>query len=192
MTTSAPTTATTEETTTLNGWDTEAMAQAVAGVEEQPEAGRLTWRSHVSWDGGFGLDVHTREIEQLGEAMPRRFTLRGDHPPELLGENTGPTAVETILAALGACMAGTFAAQATARGVAIDGVEIDVEGVIDLNGFFGLRPTAPGLTDVALSFHVTSDAEPEVLEEILQAASGHSPVFDSLSRPLDVDVTLAV
>ena len=59
-------------TTTLNGWDVEAMTQAVTMVKKQPEAGLLTWRGRSIWDGGFGLDVRTREIEQLGEVM---------HPP---------------------------------------------------------------------------------------------------------------
>jgi hypothetical protein len=51
-------------TTTLNGWDVEATTQAVTMVEEQPEAGLLTWRGRSIWDGGFGVDVRTREIEQ--------------------------------------------------------------------------------------------------------------------------------
>ena len=67
-------------TTTLNGWDVEAMTQAITMVKEQPEAGLLTWRGRSIWDGGFGLDVRTREIEQLGEVMDRHFTLRSDHP----------------------------------------------------------------------------------------------------------------
>jgi hypothetical protein len=40
------------------------MTQAITMVEEQPEAGLLTWRGRSPWDGGFGLDVRTREIEQ--------------------------------------------------------------------------------------------------------------------------------
>jgi hypothetical protein len=122
-------------TTTLNGWDVEAMTQAITMVKEQPEAGLLTWRGRSIWDGGFGLDVRTREIEQLGEVMDRHFTLRSDHPPELLGKNTGPAVIETVLAALGGCMTGAFAAQATARGVRIDSLTVDLECTIDLNGF---------------------------------------------------------
>lgn len=176
--------------TELNGWNVEAMTQAVEGVKQQPEAGKLTWRSRVTWDGGFGLDVRTREIEQLGQVVERRFTMRGDHPPELLGHNTGPTAIETLLAALGSCMAGTFAAQATARGVKIEGLEVDVEGAIDLNGFFGLKPIRPGLSDVRLSFRVKSDASSQVLKEVLDAAQSLSPVFDSVTKPVGVWVTV--
>lgn len=172
--------------TVLNGWDVKAMEQAIDDVRETPEAGRLTWRSTVSWDGGFGLDVRTREIEQLGQRMSRRFTLRGDHPPELLGNNTGPTAIETLLAALGACMVGTFAAQATGRGVGLRSLEVEIEARIDLNGFFGLSDTAPGISDVTLQFQVDSDASQAVLEEILAAARAHSPVHDSVTRPVPV------
>jgi hypothetical protein len=49
-------------TTTLNGWDVEAMTQAITMVKEQPEAGLLTWRGRSIWDGGFGLGrTHSRD-----------------------------------------------------------------------------------------------------------------------------------
>lgn len=176
--------------TMLNGWDVEAVTEAVDGVKEEPEAGRLTWRSRVTWDGGFGLDVRTLEIEQLGESMARRFTLRGDHPPELLGQNTGPTAVELILGAIGSCMAGTFAAEATSRGVKVRKLDVDVEGVMDLNGFFGLQPIPAGLSDVRLDITVSADADAALLEEILEAARDHSPVFDTVTRPVAVKTVL--
>jgi uncharacterized OsmC-like protein len=174
-------------TTELNGWNVEEMKEAVEGIRQEPDAGHLTWRTSVTWDGGFGLDVRTCEIQQLDQSMERHFTLRGDHPPELLGHNTGPTAVEALLAALGACITGTFAAQATARGVQIDSMEADLEGAIDLNGFFGLQPIRPGLSDVKVTLRVGSDAEPEVLQEILDAARSLSPVFDSVTRPVGVE-----
>jgi uncharacterized OsmC-like protein len=176
--------------TVLNGWDVDAMNEAVEGVKEEPESGRLTWRSRVRWDRGFGLDVRTREIEQLGDVVERPFTLRGDHPPELLGGNTGPTAIELLMGALGSCMAGTFAAQATARGVEVESLEVDVSADMDLNGFFGLQPVDAGVSDVDLVFRVRADASPEVLQEIADAARAHSPVFDSVTRPVGVETAV--
>lgn len=177
--------------TEVNGWNVQAMTEAVEAVKRQPEAGKPTWRSSLKWDGGFGLDVRALEIEQLGQVMKRRFTMRGDHPPELLGHNTGPTAIETLLAALGSCMAGTFAAQATARGVKIDALEVDLETAIDLNGFFGLKPIRPGLSGVKLAFRVKSDADSKMLQDILDAARSLSPVFDSVTKPVGVEATVA-
>lgn len=177
-------------TTVVNGWDVEAMTEAIEGVKKQPESGRLTWRSRVRWDGGFGLDVRTHEIEQLGDVMERSFTIRGDHPPELLGANTGPTAIEMVFAALGSCVAGTFAAQATVRGVELDSLEVDVSGDIDLNGFFGLAPVNPAISDVDLAFRVRSEADRDVLDEILEATRSLSPVFNSVTRPVRVETRL--
>lgn len=179
-----------EETRRLNGWDLEAFQEAVTMVDEQPEAGLLTWRGHVTWDGGFGLDARTDEIRQLDQRMVRRFTLRGDHPPELLGENTGPTAVETLLAALGSCIAGTYAAQATAKGVEIERLEVEVEGRIDLSGFLQLRPTRAGLLEANAAIKVKSDADPEVLEELRQITTQASPVYDSVANPVSVQSTV--
>lgn len=175
----------------LNGWNLEAFRETVATVESNPEAGRLTWRGRVSWDGHFGVDARAEEIEQLGEVIPRRFSLRGDHPPELLGDNTGPTAVETLLAALGSCVAGTYAAHATARGVHLDGLEVTVESAIDLNGFLQLAPTPAGLDGVRVTMRVRSDADDDTLEEIRRIVTHASPVYDSVSRPVSVESRVA-
>lgn len=173
-----------------NGWNLDDFQTAVATIKEQPEAGRLTFRTRFDWDAGFGGDARTEEIEQMGQVMPRRFTLRGDHPPQLLGHNTGPTAVETLLAALGSCIAGTYAAHATARGITIDDLEVEIEGDIDLNGFLQLAPTRPGLNGVKARVRVKSDADDATLRELCQITSRASPVYDSVSNPVMVDASV--
>lgn len=182
--------ATKEGTRELNGWDLDEFEATVGAVQENPEAGRLTWRSRVDWDAGFGLDVRTDEIEQLGQVMRRKFTLRGDHPPELLGENTGPTAVETLLAALGSCITGTYAAHATARGVRIEELELELESEIDLNGFLQLQPTRAGLAGVTARLRVKADADEAVLQELLDVTRQASPVYDSVANPVSIDATV--
>lgn len=174
----------------LNGWNLDEFQETVDQVEQNPEAGRLTWRASVDWDAGFGLDARTREIEQLGEVIRRRFTLRGDHPPELLGENTGPTAVEALLAALGSCIAGTYAAHATAKGVRLDSLEVELESRMDLNGFLQLQQIPAGLDGVSVRIRVGSDADPEVLEEIRDIVTRASPVYDTVSSPVEIDSTV--
>lgn len=182
---------TTVAPTTLNGWDVEQMQAAIDMVAQQPEAGALTWRSHVTWDAGFGLDVRTDSIEQLGERMDRAFTVRSDHPVELLGTNTGPTAIEIVVAALGACITGTYAAQATARGVRLERLEVDLETLIDLNGFFGLSDDVrPGLQGVAATFRVQADADDATLREIADAVTRLSPVYDTLTNPVHVSLSV--
>jgi uncharacterized OsmC-like protein len=178
----------TETMETFNGWYLEALHETIAVIEETPEAGRLKWRSHVTWDGHFGVDAHTDEIEQLGQVLRRKFTIRGDHPPELLGENTGPTAVETLLAALGSCMAGTYAAHAAARGIAIDRLEVELESANDLTGFLQLDDSTPaGLERVQATIRVESDADDATLDELRAVVTRASPVFSSVSTPVPID-----
>lgn len=179
-----------QEAGRMNGWDLEAFESTVEAVKEQPEAGKLTFRTRSSWDGGFAVDGRTGEIEQLGTRIRRRFTMAGDHPPELLGENTGPTAVETLLGALGSCVAGTYAAQATARGVRIDELEVELEGSIDLNGFLRLQPVRPGMQGISVRLRVRSDADEETLREIGEAATQASPVYDSVSNPVTIETSV--
>ena len=178
---------TTQQTATLNGWDVAQFEETIETVRQQPEAGLLTWRNHVDWDDRFATDARTDEIEQLGQSMPRKFTLRGDHPPELLGDNTGPTAVEALLAALGSCIAGTYAAHATARGIEIEALRVDLEARIDLAGLFQLRPVDAGLTDLGVTVRVKSDAGDAELRELLEITRRASPVFDTVARPVRVE-----
>ncbi|MBW3670922.1 MAG: OsmC family protein [Acidobacteria bacterium] len=170
-----------------NGWDLEQFKQTIETVRDTPEAGKLRFRARFDWDGHFAGDGRTEGIEQMGEIIPRGFTLRGDHPPELLGENSGPTAVETLLCALGGCVGGTYAAHATAKGIDIERLEVELDGGIDLSGFLRLSNIDPGLDVVRLKVRVKSDATEEQLRDLLDVTRSASPVFDSLSRPVRIE-----
>lgn len=175
-----------EQPQEINGWKAEDLDATVQALQEQPEAAELTWCARVDWDAGFGVDARITEIEQLGQVLRRSFTLRGDHPPELLGHNTGPTAVETLMAALGSCIAGTFALHAAARGVRVDAIEVELESNIDLHGFLQLAPVDAGIRGTRATVRVRSDADDETLRELLETTHRASPVFDSVTRPVHV------
>jgi uncharacterized OsmC-like protein len=174
----------------LNGWSVEAFNATVDAVREAPETGKLVWRSRTLWDSGFGGDVHLEDIEQAGNVIRRTFTVRSDHPPELLGHDTGPTAVEILLCGLGACVMGTYAAHATARGIQIDALEVELEGAIDLNGFLQLSSTRAGLSGVRATVRVQSAASDSDLRELLDVTRRASPVYDSVSNPVSIQASV--
>ena len=74
-----------EQSTKLNGWDLEEFQQTVEAVKEEPEAGKLTWRSRAEWDAGFGLEVRTEEIEMMRSlpVWPARVALAPTIPREM-------------------------------------------------------------------------------------------------------------
>ena len=182
---------TTAPTTTMNGWDLEEVGAAFTTLAEHPEQGELTWRGHVRWDGGFAADVATRSIKQTDTTVNRRFTLRVDHPPELQGHDTGPTSVELVMAGLGACVAGTFATQATTRGITLDAVEVDLEARNDMAAFLGLRDNVrPGLQEVTVAVTVTTSADDDALAELAEAVAARSDIYDTLRNPVDIHLNV--
>ena len=170
-----------------NGFNVDEFQAMVAAVQQEPEAGKLTFRASYAWKDGFAGDTRLETIEQLGQHIPRRFTLPGDHPPELLGHDYGPSSVETLMAALASCVAGTYAAQATAHGVDIDGIDVELEGKVDLNGFLLLAPVRPGPSVIRAKVRVKSGADDATLTELCEVTKTASPVYDALTNPVLVE-----
>jgi putative redox protein len=170
-----------------NGFNLEEFQAMVAAVQQEPDLGKLTFRASYAWKDGFAGDTQLETIEQLGQPIQRRFTLPGDHPPELLGHDYGPSSVETLMAALGSCIAGTYAKEATARGIDIDGIDIELEAKVDLNGFLQLAPVRPGPSGIRAKVRVKSGTDDVTLTELCEATKKASPVYDALTNPVPVE-----
>jgi hypothetical protein len=56
--------------TEKNGFNVDQFQAMVAGVQQQPEAGKLTFRASYTWKGGFAGDARLETIEQLGQPLP--------------------------------------------------------------------------------------------------------------------------
>ena len=61
-----------------------------------------------------------------------------DEPAALGGADKAANPVEYALASLGSCQAITYRVWAAQLGVKLDKVKVDIDGDIDLRGFFGL------------------------------------------------------
>lgn len=174
----------------LNGFDLDALQDTVRTMQQQPEAGKVTFRGSTTWAGGPAGDGRAEEMEQLGQVTERNFVARGDHPPALLGHDSGPTAGEALLGALGSCLTATFASHATAYGVQLDELEVEVAGDLDLNGFLRTTDTRAGFQAIRARIRARADADQATLEEILRVTTLASPVFDTLSRGVPVTATV--
>lgn len=116
------------------------------------------------------------------EARGMSFTL--DEPPELGGTDTGMNPVEALLSALGACKCIVARAFAKANKIKLHTVDIDVEGVLDPDGFMGTNPEAKiGFTEIKTTYHFDADNTTEELEAFVQFIESHCPVQDTLSSP---------
>lgn len=170
----------------VNGIDVGALHEMIEAVKKTPAIARATFAVESVTDRGFNTHAETRQPNLGGAPVAGReqvFAFRGGHPPELLGHDEGPAGVETLLAALGACIGSGFTTFGAHMGIPIDRVRIDLTGYLDLQGFMGLPAPGvvrPGYERIHARITVKSPAPRAELEKLREVAEGASPVKDSL------------
>jgi len=180
--------------TSLNGVNVDQLVETINAIKEQPEIAKFKFRASNQWvDGGYsrtsiqsfygaGQEDNTRE---------KPFVLEGDEPPVLLGENRGPNAVETVLHALASCISVGFIYNAAAQDIAVEKLEMKLEGDIDLHAFLGLSDNVrPGYENIKLTYRVKADAPEEKITELCEYVQKTSPVLDILRNPVNVSIKM--
>jgi uncharacterized OsmC-like protein len=166
------------------GFDQATLSGLINHVQQKPEAGQTVWGAKTQWLGGF-----------RSQANIRGFSVQMDEPNALGGSNTAPNMVEVVLGAYGCCLTTGYAANAALRGIELEDIQIELEGDLDLNGFFGLKDPEqcwPGYTNVRAKVTLKApQATPEQLQALHDAVIKTSPVGSILERPIQVTTTLA-
>jgi uncharacterized OsmC-like protein len=117
------------------------------------------------------------------------FEFTNGEPSVLLGNNEGANPVEFLLHALAGCVTTTFVLHATARGIAIQELSTQLEGGLDLRGLLGLDDSvSPGYEQIRIRMSVKADCSDEKLDELLAYTQQHSPVCNTVCRPVPVSV----
>ena len=164
----------------VNGINLEIGQKIIETVKNNPEFGKTMWRARTVWKGGT-----------KAESDIRGFKVEMDEPPDLGGTDTAPNPVEMVLAALGSCLVVGYSLNAAMLGIELQKIEIELEGDIDLPGFFGLpSDVLPGYTTVRAKVFLKSTAALEKLEEVHNRVVSTSPVGLTLSKSVNLDIEL--
>ncbi len=167
-------------TVDLNRVDLEAVAALAGRIQEQPETADTIWRATVEWEGGFRSSASVRQFAPIPS----------DEPEALGGTDTAPNPVEQLLAALGNCLAVGYAANASAAGIAIDDLRVEVDGDLDLHAFLGLRDGNAGFDDIRVRVHLDTDAPDDAVRALHEKVTRTSPVGHTLSRAVPTSIEL--
>lgn len=172
------------------GFDANALSGLVEKIKSEPDAGATTWRATTCWQCGQGFRSEAR--------IPRRdseHVVAMDEPKALGGGDSAPNMVEMVLGAYGCCLTTGLVANAAQRNIALERVEIDLEGKLDLRSFLGLADPEkvwPGYSDVAVKVKLTAPAASrDELQDLLNAVVRTSPVGSIIERPVKVSAHLA-
>ena len=180
--------------TVVNGVNVDGLSATVDAIKAAPAIAKLSFRVHNQWKGA-GENCSTVD-GFYGAGQERRrdkpFFLKADEPPVLIGGDAAANPVEDLLHALASCLTTSMVYHAAARGIRIEQVESVFEGDLDLRGFLDLdRDVRKGYQAIRVHFRIKADAPEEQLQEIVRLGTGHSPVFDSLTRGVPVSVHVA-
>ena len=177
----------------MNGVDVDRLFETIESIKQTPRLADFKFRLSNRWINGglnrstiknfYGASKDNQRIEP--------FILDADEPPVLLGEDGAPNPVEYLLHALVGCVTTSLVYHAAAKGIKLKEVETRVEGAIDLRGFLGLDDNVRrGYKNIQIKFRIKADVPDEQLEELCRLGPTYSPVFDSITRGVNVEVSL--
>ena len=112
-----------------------------------------------------------------------------DEPPALLGDDTAPNPSEASLAALGSCVAVGLHANAVARGITVQSLELELEGDLNITAVWGTGDVTEkpvGFTDVRINVDMKADCPQEEIDALVAHVIQWSPVFNTFSRPVNM------
>jgi uncharacterized OsmC-like protein len=176
--------------TEINGLDTQAMAATVAALKANPALAQFEFRARNRWISGGENRSTIQDFYGAGaedESRSGPFVFTNGEPPVLLGHNEGANPVEFLLHALAGCVTTTTVLHAAARGIQLESLTTRLVGEIDLQGLLALEDVFPGYRGIRIEMEIkASNASDEQLDDLLQFAQAHSPVCNTVCRPVPV------
>jgi putative redox protein len=161
--------------------DLDAFEATRDAVAQDPSVGQGAFTTVTTWEDGA-----------RARTTARSFSIETDEPAPLGGTDEAVDPMELVLAAVGTCLNIGWVTQARKRGIDYRGLQIEVSGNYDLRGYLDIgEETRPGFTDISYTVTVDSDASPEQLAEIKEAAEKTSPMFDNVLNSTPVNGRVA-
>jgi putative redox protein len=128
--------------------------------------------------------VTSRHVKNLyTESMAREHLVKSDYGEAAGGDNQAPNPIELLLAAMAACIEAAFYEFAVHEGFTISALSVDVEGTLDLRGFFMLDDVSAGFKDLSYTVKIESPDDEARIRQLAEKVISHCPVVDSLKQP---------
>ena len=176
-----------------NGVNVEALLGAREALTKAPEAAKFNWRASCKWVNGTHSQTNVKGFYGLGQEQSHKteFTFDMDHPEIFASEDKGATPVEMVLTGLAGCLTAGVAAVAQHRKIQLRSVTATIEGGMDLQGILGIdTDVRNGFDGIKVNFNIDADATREQLEALVAQSQKRSAVFDIVTNPTNVAVTV--
>ncbi len=181
------------DTSVHNGVNTEALLGARASLTEAPDLAEFTWRATCEWVKGTHSVSKLENFSGLGQEFTHKTndSYSADHPECFASEDLGGTPTEFVLVGLASCLTGAIASVAQHRDIQLHSVTATVEGKMNVLGILGADPDIRnGFSGIDVSFKVDADASAEDIQALVAQAQKRSAVFDVVTNPTPVTVSV--
>jgi uncharacterized OsmC-like protein len=179
----------------VNGVDTDAVAQTMTAIDEDPTRARFNFRLSNFWVTGTHNRALVKDFSAGGEVVRRDttfFVYDKDEHPLIFGQDRGANPVEYLLAGLAGCVTTTLVLLAARKGITLTKVDARLDGDLDAQGMLGMSESArSGFEAIHMTMDVEGDAPREELAELVRLATERSPVADTVRRGTRLEVGLA-
>jgi len=180
------------DTKTRNGLNLDQMGQTIEALKNDPSLARFQFRARNQWVNGGENRSSIQGFYGAGaedESRAAPFVFTNGEPPVLLGNNEGANPVEFLLHALAGCVTTTTVLHAAARGIRIRSLSTELVGNIDVQGLLALDDSVPvGYESITIRMHIEADAPDEEIDDLITFAEGHSPVCNTVCKPVPVTI----
>jgi uncharacterized OsmC-like protein len=177
-----------------NGVNVQALLDARTALSDAPEAADFTWRATTEWLRGTHSQTTIEEFSGLGTNHTHKstFSYSADHPEVFASEDNGPTPVEFVLVGLATCLTAGVATVAQNRNIQLNSVKATIEGDMNVLGILGADPDVRnGFNAIRVNFDIDADASPEDIEALVAQSQKRSAVFDVITNPTNITVTVS-
>jgi uncharacterized OsmC-like protein len=183
----------TQVTTAMNGVNVEALLAAREALTEAPEGARFKWRATSEWVNGTHSRSTVEGFYGLGGEQKHRqkFQFDSDHPEVFASEDKGATPVEIVLVGLAGCLGAGIASVAQNRNIQLRSVKATLEAGMDLQGILGIDENVRnGFDGIKVHYEIDADATQDEIAALVAQSQKRSAVFDIITNPTDVTVTV--
>ena len=176
----------------LNGLNVQVALDTIAAIKADKTLARFQFRVRNRWVDGAENRSTIKDFYGAGHedtSRTRAIEIVQDEPPILLGNNGGANPGESLLHALAGCVTTTLVLHAMARGIVVRELSTEIHGDVDAQGVLGLdESVSPGFEQIRVRMNVKADCSDEELENLVAYAKEHSPVYNTVCRPVPVVV----
>jgi uncharacterized OsmC-like protein len=181
------------ETPVDNGINLQALLDAREALTTEPELAEFEWRASCTWVNGTHSHSTVQGFTGLRDEQTHKneFHFDTDHPECFASEDQGATPVELILVGLAGCLTAGVAAVAQRRDIQLRSVTATLQGDMSLLGVLGADPDVRnGFGGITVHFAIDADASPADIEAIVAQSQKRSAVYDIVTNPTNVTVTV--